>query len=244
MEKFWEKLKEQMAAQTKEITEAVTRNVTESINEKLITLIEENKSLKTDVKNLQDKIKYMEEERRKNNLIFFGVKEEHRRESPIEHIIKIIEEDMNIHINSHEINNAYKLGEKSDNKTRPILVNFTTNWRKKEILKNKKKLNADIYIKEDYSKEILQKRKQLLSQLEEERAKGKICYFLKDKLVIKDPKEDLRDKRKRDRTDSPIKSPNQVTKPAPKKVNKTNILDYVARSRSSSLSLPTTSKNC
>lgn len=245
MNNFWEKLKKQMAAQTKEIAEAVTKNVTESVNEKLSILIEENKSLKTEVENLQEKIKYMEEDKKRNNLIFFGVKEEHRGKSQIETIINLVRKEMNIYINPQDINNAYRVGGKSNSKARPILVTFTTNWRKKEILKNKKKLNSEIYIKEDYSKEVLEKRKQLLPQLKQERAKGNICYFVRDKLITKEPREDQRDKRKRDSTDSPIKSPNNPSTTAPFKVNKTNMLDYVTRGRPTSpLIQPTTSKNC
>lgn len=236
-------MKEEMAAQTREITEAVTKKVSENISENLTALLEENKSLKTEVKILHDKIKSMDEHRRKNNIVFFGVKEEQHGESPIEAIIQLIDKDMDIHIYSSEINNAYRLGVKKDNKPRPILVTFTTNWRRNEVLTNKKRLNSEIYIKEDLSKETLEKRKELLPQLKEERAKGKICYFVKDKIVIKEPKEDKRDKRKRVRTRSPSKSPNNPSTLAPKKTIKTNMLDYVARGRSASLSLPSTPKN-
>lgn len=181
----------------------------------------------------------MEDHKRKNNIIFFGMKEEENNELPIESIIKLLEKNMNIQINPQEINNAYRLGVKNDSKPRPILATFTTNWRKNEILKKKKKLDQEIYIKEDLSKEILEKRKELLPQLQEERAKGKICYFVKDKIVIKESKDDKRDKRKRDCSSSPNNQP----KLAPKKINKTNsMLNYMARGRSGSLPTPSTTK--
>lgn len=242
MEAFWHKLKEEMSTQTREITEAVTKKVSESIDEKLTALLEENNNLKIEVKVLQEKIKLADDHKRKNNIIFFGMNEE-PNESIMESIIKLLRKNMDIHITSQEINNAYRLGAKKDSKPRPILVTFITNWRKNEILKNKKKLDSGIYIKEDLSKEILEKRKELMPQLKEERAKGKICYFVRDKIVTKEPKDDKRDKRKRDCIDSPNKSPNKQCTSVPKKMNKTNILDYVARGRSASLSLPTTSKN-
>lgn len=239
MDAFWQKLKQEMSAQTREITEAVTKKVSESINEKLTTLVEENNNLKIEIKTLQDKIELMEDHKRKNNIIFFGMTEK-QYESPIESITKLLEKCMNIHINPQEINNAYRLGEKKDNKPRPILVTFTTNWRKNEILKNKKKLDQEIYIKEDLSKETLQKRKELLPQLQEERAKGKICYFVKDKLIIKEAKEDKRDKRKRDCSTSPNNQPTS----APKNINKANnMLNYMVRGRPASLSTPPATKN-
>lgn len=243
MEKFLQIMKKEMATQTTEITEAVSKKVSENINEKLNALLEENKILKIEVKTLRDTIKAMEEQKRKNNIIFFGVREKEGYESPIQTVIKLIEKDMNIRITLNEVNNAYRLGEKKDNKPRPILVTFISNWRRNEIFRNKKKLGSEIYIKEDLSKEILEKRRELLPQLKEQRTKGKICYFVKDKIVIKEPKDEKRDKRKRDCINSPDKYLNPATSPAPKKINKTNMLDYVARGRSTSLSLPTTSKN-
>lgn len=243
MEKFWQIMREEMAAQTREITAAVTKNVSESIDGKLTALLEENKNLKNEVNILRDKIKLIDEQKRNNNIIFFGIKEEQRSESPMETVVNVLKKNMGLNITTNEINNAYRLGEKKENKTRPILVSFTTYWRRSEVLKNKKKLDSDIYIKEDLSKETLDKRKQLLPQLKQEREKGKICYFVKDKIVIKEPKEDKREKRKRDSIISPSKSPNGLSSQAPKKFNKTNMLDYVARGRSSSLSALSSTKN-
>ena len=117
----------------------------------------------------------MDEKKRKNNIIFFGVKEKQSKESPIETISKLLEKSMKIRINSSEVNNAYRIGHKKDQKARPILVTFTTNWRRNEGLNNKKKLDSETYIKEDLSKESLEKRKLLLPQLNEKRAKGKVC---------------------------------------------------------------------
>ncbi|OWR53016.1 endonuclease-reverse transcriptase [Danaus plexippus plexippus] len=73
----------------------------------------------------------------------------------------------------NEINSAYRLGEKKHNKPRPILVTFITNWRKNDVVRNKKKLNSEIYIKENLNKDILENRKQLLPQLKEKRKKRK-----------------------------------------------------------------------
>lgn len=52
MDAFWQKMKQEMSAQTREITEAVTKNVSESINEKLTALVEENNNLKMEIKTL------------------------------------------------------------------------------------------------------------------------------------------------------------------------------------------------
>lgn len=103
-------------------------------------------------------------------------------------------------------------------------------------MRKKNKLTTDIYFKDDLSKETLEKRRELLPKLKEERDKGKLAYIRGDKLIVREPKEDTRDKRKRSSLESPNTSPSQEPTPAPKKINKTNMFDYMARGRSASLS--------
>ena len=237
MEIFFEKMKSQMEAQTIAITESVTRTVKESINEELKGIIEENKILKMEIETLKDKMKFMEEDRRRNNLVFFGIQETEDYDGPFaQRIVKMLQ-TYKFSISLTDINKTHRLGAKS-NKIRPVLVSFTTTWKRNEVYKNKNKLPTNIYVKEDFSKEVLEKRKELQPRLEAERAKGKKCFIKRDKLIVIEQKEDQRDKRKRDC----MESPSQTLNTAPNKVNKTNMLDYVARSRSTSLTL-TRSKN-
>lgn len=233
MEMLLERIKEQMNIQTEIITESVTEKVSANIDQKLNMIIEENKNLKFEVKQLQDKIKFMDNERRRNNLIIFGANEM-QHESVITRVQTIIETETKLKIEPNEINKAYRLGPKGVN-TRPILVSFTTSWKRNEILKNRKKSNSEIYFKEDFTKETLEKRKELLPKLKEERDKGKIAYLKGEKLIVKEPEEATRDKRKRDSQDSPTTPPNNEPKQAPKKINKTNLFDYMGRGRSASI---------
>lgn len=69
-------------------------------------------------------------------------------------------------------------------KPRPILVSFTNIWKRDEIIRNKQRF-SNIYVSEDFTKEVLEKRKLLQVQLKEERSKGNIAYLKYDKLVIK-----------------------------------------------------------
>lgn len=196
--------------------------------------MEENKNLKSEVKLLQGKIKYMDSEKRRNNLLIFGAKEK-QHENLINEVKTIVETHTEAKIEHYEINKAYRLGVKGE-KTRPILVSFTTKWKRDEVMRKKNKLTTDIYFKDDLSKETLEKRRELLPKLKEERDKGKLAYIRGDKLIVREPKEDTRDKRKRSSLESPNTSPSQEPTPAPKKINKTNMFDYMARGRSASLS--------
>lgn len=107
-------------------------------------------------------------------------------------------------------------------------------------MRNKKKVTEDIYITEDFSKETIQKRKELLPQLKEERKKGNVAYIWNNKLIVK-PREN--EKRKRDNSTSPGRNLQQQEKPktivAPAKLLRTDPFAYM-RSRSHSLTEKTT----
>lgn len=207
MELLLQKLEEKLNKQTYQITQSVTKNVTEAIEDKLNAIIEENKYLKNKVSELELKLKSLEREKRKNNLVFFGVEEVGKSERELVDYIKETIEETGVQIYSQEISNVYRIGKKSDNKIRPVVVSLTTQWKKHLVLKNKSNLPANIYVKEDYSRETLEKRKQLQSQVEEEKKKGNIAYLKHDKLIVIEPNDNNREKRKRETSGSP----NQTT---------------------------------
>lgn len=97
-------------------------------------------------------------------------------------------------------------------------------------MRNKKKLPKNIYVKEDFSKEILEKRKVLIPQLKE----GRIAYIKYDKLVVEGEASGMRDKRKRDQSASP-KTTND-TENTPAKINKINAFERMYRNRAHSTS--------
>lgn len=239
MDLLLKKIKEQMALQTIEITAAVTESVSKSMDEKLAALLEENKSLKQELATMKQKLNFLENEKKKTNLIFYGVSEAEKNYQLIDYVTKIIEKETNIPIQPYEINKAYRLGSKGIN-ARPILVSFTTTWKRNQIFKNKKNCSPGIHIKEDFSKETLERRRELIPRMLQERQKGKIAYIIKDKLIVNGKKEDNIVEKKRDQVESPHKSPNQVPTSAPKKLNKVNLDSFVTRTRSSS---PSEAKN-
>ncbi|GBP78304.1 Retrovirus-related Pol polyprotein from type-1 retrotransposable element R2 [Eumeta japonica] len=168
--------------------------------EKLVPIIEENKSLKLKVEYQQTEIEYLKREKRNNNIITFDVEELEKSTLDLIHIIKrIFKSDVNIDIDEYGINKIHRIGNanKERNKTRPVLCSFVNGWKKSEIIKSKKGLKK-IYVTEDFPKEILTKRKALQEKLEEERKKGKIVFLKYDKLVVKE-NEFTKEKRENER---------------------------------------------
>lgn len=258
MEMLWSRLDEKLNQQTKLITESVTKNVMEAMDERIKTVMEENSELKSKISKLEQKLNTMEKEKRKHNLVFFGIEENEKSEAELVDLIKETVIETGMHLDCQEISNVFRIGKKNDNKNRPILVSLTSTWKKHLILKNKALLPPGIYIKEDYPKEVLEKRKQLQLQVEEERKRGNIAFVKYDKLIVKKPTEKNRDKRKREDSGSPNSSTQKkvntkkhenmkdipipsTTKGVTKDIIKPNILNYVERSRPGSL--PEASKN-
>uniref|UniRef100_A0A2A4J436 Endonuclease-reverse transcriptase n=1 Tax=Heliothis virescens TaxID=7102 RepID=A0A2A4J436_HELVI len=233
-------MKQDMEKQANLIT-ANTEKIMLSIDEKLIPLLEENKNLKKEIEVLNQKINTLEDMNKKNNIIIHGLKETDTNYSQLYNNIKQLLQKIDVNIENFDINRMYRIGKKTPEKVRPVLISFTTYNKKIELLRNKKKMTENTYITEDYSKETLQKRKELLPQLKEEREKGNEAYIRNNKLIIK-PKEN--EKRKRDNSTSPSTGPQQQEKAktiiAPAKLQRTDPFAYM-RSRSYSLTEKNTS---
>ncbi|CAB3254305.1 unnamed protein product [Arctia plantaginis] len=238
----------EMKNQTIELTESLTKNIMDRMDEKLMPIKEENEKLKERIGKLEKEIEHFKREKKSNNLIIFGLVEGENSTAELFQIIKEnFKRDLNIKLEENEVNKLNRLGKpKAENKPRPVLCSLLSEWKKNEIMKNKKKLNG-IYISEDYSKEVLEKRKALVPQLLEERKRGSIAFLKYDKIIIKEPNTN-KDKRKREQSTSP-QSP---SKTQPKKQqtlsslkntnNRTNAFD-VMRIKSNSLTNISTRKN-
>lgn len=231
------KLDERLSAQAATITNDVTRSIMEVMDEKMNRLLEENSSLKNKVDNLEEKIRILENRKRKNNIVLYGLEEKERGELELVQEIKEIFEEASVNIECQEISTAYRLGKKGA-KIRPVVATITSHWRKQLIFINKKNLPANIYVEEDFPKEVLEKRKQLIPELKEQRKKGKIAYIKYDKLVVKE--KEGNEKRKRDLTStSPEEHPRKQQINNKTKEQRLNAFDMMRNRSNSSPSLET-----
>lgn len=214
MEILLSKINEKFNEQTTILTTEISKNVMEALDEKLKILREENNNLKTRVTILEKKITFLEREKRRNNLILFGIEEKGKTEMELVDHIKEIIVEAGTRLDSEEITYIKRIGTKSD-KSRPVIISLTTTWKKHLILRNKRNLPTNVYMKEDFSKEILEIRKKLQPKVEAEREKGNIAFIKYDKLIVKKPGTINREKRKRETSGSP-------TTPSQKKLSMKN----------------------
>lgn len=118
MELFLLKIDEKLERQAEKITHSVTVNVIEALDEKMKTIIEQNNILKNKVSELERKLKAVEREKRKNNLVFFGLEEMGKSEEELVNYIKELISNTGVYLDCHKINSVYRIGKKGENKNR------------------------------------------------------------------------------------------------------------------------------
>ncbi|GBP51487.1 hypothetical protein EVAR_44462_1 [Eumeta japonica] len=156
----------------KNITEQVTQNISRMFEEKFLTLEKNHENLKERVENQEKRLHMLEKQARKNNLVFFGVEENEKSYASLErNFITWVEEYLSVKLNYSDIQEIKRIGKKEE-RLRPIVVTFSTLGTKIKIMKQKRALkDTNYYIKEDYPKYVLEKRKELQEQLKLEREK-------------------------------------------------------------------------
>lgn len=169
----------------KNVTEQVTQNITSIFEEKFLVWEGKLGELKERVENQEKRIYNLEKQARTRNLVFFGIEEKETSYRNFEeNIIKWIQQYFSIKLNFNDIQVIKRLGMKGE-RPRPTTVTFTTLGIKIEILKQKGALkDTQYYVKEDFPKYVLEKRKELQDQLKLEREKGNIAILKYDKLIV------------------------------------------------------------
>lgn len=169
----------------KKVTEQVTQNISRIFEEKFIAMEKKHEILNERVENQEKRLHFLEKQMRRNNLVFFGVEEnENSYESLERNIITWVEQNLSVNLSYSDIQEVKRIGMKGE-KIRPLVVTFSTLGIKIKILKQKRALKeTQYYIKEDYPKHVLEKRKELQKQLQLEREKGNMVIIKYDKLII------------------------------------------------------------
>ena len=228
LQTFLDQMKIEMANQTADI---ISR-----IDEKLAPLTQDITDLRNENQILREKINKIDTYNRQNNIIIYGLRESEKSSFELlENVTEKIKTDLNIPFEKRDIDVIYRIGKKDtkNEKIRPILIKLANNWMRNEIMVNKKKLK-DAYASEDYTKEVMEKRRELIPKLKEERIKGNFAILKNDKLIIKEGNT-ATEKRKRNESISPETSRQPRKQFVSSKINRINAFD-VMRGRSNSMS--------
>ena len=141
------------------------------------------------IQSLQNQLAKLEDYSRKKNIRLDGVPESHQETWQQTHVKveKILREKMDLDI---KVDYAHRLKKIEGNYgPRTIIAKLVNDAEKELALRNANKLKgSQIYINEDVSEITMKKRKTLLPRLKQARGEGKVAYFVKDRLVIKERK--------------------------------------------------------
>lgn len=145
--------------------------------------------IKNDIEAIKDKVDDLENRSRRNNLCFDGVDESvsenwAQSEAKVKNVLK---DNLDLNQDEIEIERAHRVGPKREGKTRSIVAKFLNYKDREKVFKSKRQLKGSgIFIREDLSERVLNKRKALLPKLNEARQMGKTAFFRFDKLIIRD----------------------------------------------------------
>ena len=117
------------------------------------------------VRDLEDKLSYLEGQSKRNNLVFHGIPEEKDEtwDDCEAAVRKILEEKIGMEEAWRDtdiaIERAHSIGQFSKDRTRPIVLKFANYKQKNNVFKNKSKLQGSDYrIQEQLSDKIMQEK--------------------------------------------------------------------------------------
>lgn len=167
---LFEKFKNEFKQEVMQVIKSEIKNEISCLNIPAI-LNEQNKNyeiLSRENKELQVKVikqeQLIENLRRKNNLIFYGIPEPtgENFEALVAAVLDICNKIMAVDVSRDNLNFVRRLGQFS-NKNRPVVVSLVSNICKMKILRNSLKLKGSkIYVAEDYDPEMQLQRKELV----------------------------------------------------------------------------------
>ncbi|XP_019631891.1 PREDICTED: uncharacterized protein LOC109475612 [Branchiostoma belcheri] len=148
--------------------------------------------LGADMNTIAHKSDYLENQSRRNNILFDGVpdnKQENwsRCEQKVPDILK---DKLKLDPLKIEIERSHRNGKfQEEGRPRPIVVKLLRYKDKEAILQRAKHLKgSNIYVNEDFSDAVRQKRKELLPEMRAQRERGNIAFLRFDRLVVHPPR--------------------------------------------------------
>lgn len=165
-----------------ELKKEVTLN-----NGTIKNLKEEVQASRQLVKELEARCNYQEDYSRRNNLQIVGVEEKRGEtwEQTATEVSNLLKSKLDLP--DIQLERAHRVGQRIDNRTRPIIARFSKYSDREAVMRNVSKLRGTrIYVNEDLCPASQNIKKAKIPQLKEARSQGKIAYFRHTKLIIKD----------------------------------------------------------
>lgn len=198
-----EKILQEMRSMNAALSSKIEKSETEvlkafkSVEKKVSKLEEELKSLKNDksvleqqVGTLEDKVEDLERKLKTKNIFIYGLDYiEHETRSTLEqHSINTLMELTQVEIKVEDIDIVRRIGKtpsENSSKPQPVLLTFTSERKRHEVLKNSSKLKgSNLRITPDYTKKILNDRNMLRNYMIQARNSGFSAKINSNKLIV------------------------------------------------------------
>ena len=139
-----------------------------------------------------DKLEYLENQSRRNNIRVDGIQEEENEswDTTEEKVKQVLKDKLNL-ADAPDIERAHRVGRAravTGSRRRPrTIVCRIRDWKQKELIRSARRIKPEgIYVNEDLAQETLDKREDQRPKLEEAKRNGKIAYFVLDRLIVED----------------------------------------------------------
>ena len=142
-------------------------------------------SLSSTVAFIDNRIDYLENQSRRNNIIFRNIPEEKGEKwaDSKSKIIKVIKDKLGMEVSSFEIERAHRTAGKSG--ARPMVVKFLSYDTRERVFSLKKKLaGSDIGMDEDFSPQVREQRIRLVEKMKEAKKLGFFAKLSFNKLIV------------------------------------------------------------
>ena len=182
-------LKHSLEYSQRQIEEMGTKQA--GLAESNIVTDNEINAVKKDLNDLSDKADYLENQSRRNNVLFGGIPESPQEswEDTEKKVASVLRENMGFTEIPH-IERAHRIGKASE-MPRSIVAKLTHYKDRDTILRSGRNLKgSNIYVRDDVSERVQKRRKDQMEKLKEAKNQGKIAYFILDRLVVKDRRVD------------------------------------------------------
>lgn len=164
-----------------------TKTIINDIRDEIRANKKEIKYLKKVVSQQQEKIIFLDNKLRQNNIVIHGLAEEADESFEQLHQLvgNVLNEKVGMNLSNQDIDNVYRMGRKRTGSARSILTSFTTLRVRNEIMRKKGVLKGtDIFITEDFSKVVREARKELGKVARTLRERGEVVKLRYDKLLV------------------------------------------------------------
>lgn len=186
-----QELRSSLQFSQKDIDDLIKKN--DKIESESLIACAETKIMQGKLAEMTEKADYLEGQIRRNNLVVDGIPETQNESwKEVEDKVKyVIKEKLHLDSSQMVIERAHRTGNPSgysEKRPRPIMVKFLRYKDKMAVLGKTKDLKGtNIYVNEDYTEAVRQKRKELIPAMKAARERGDIAYIRHDKLIVHHP---------------------------------------------------------